>query len=66
MNNSIVITGMGVVSPLGMGMDILWNNLLEGKTSLQHFADLEAAGYRNTHACRVQDFVGHAFSQGAS
>lgn len=65
MNNSIVITGMGVVSPLGMGIDTLWNNLLEGKTSLQHFADLETAGYRNTHACRVQDFEAPPVHRGA-
>ena len=65
MSSSIVITGIGVVSPLGIGMDLMWNNLLEGKTSLQHFADLEAAGYRNTCACRVTGFEAPPLQRGA-
>ncbi|MBN8786370.1 MAG: beta-ketoacyl-[acyl-carrier-protein] synthase family protein [Terrimonas sp.] len=63
--NTIVITGVGVVSPLGIGIDVLWNNLLSSKTSLQHFNDLEAAGYRNTSACRVTDFEAPQITRGA-
>lgn len=66
MNDSIVVTGIGVVSPLGIGMDILWNNLLQNKTSLQFFADLDAAGYRNAYACRVRDFDAVPVNRGAS
>ncbi|MCC6287465.1 MAG: beta-ketoacyl-[acyl-carrier-protein] synthase family protein [Chitinophagaceae bacterium] len=62
--SDIVITGVGVVSPLGIGIDILWNNLLANKTSLQHFNDLEAQGYRNTYACRVTDFEAPLVTRG--
>lgn len=65
MNNSIVITGIGVVSPLGIGMEMLWSNLLQSKTSLQYFADLDAAGYRNAYACRVTDFDAPPVYRGA-
>ncbi|MFT3702670.1 MAG: beta-ketoacyl-[acyl-carrier-protein] synthase family protein [Agriterribacter sp.] len=65
MNAAIVITGIGVVSPLGIGIDVLWGNLLQGKTSVQQFADLEAAGYRNTQACRVTDFDAPPVYRGA-
>jgi len=65
MNNSIVITGIGVVSPLGIGIDILWNNLLQCKSSLQYFAELDAAGYRNAYACRVNDFDAPPIYRGA-
>ncbi|MCC7523425.1 MAG: hypothetical protein IT250_01310, partial [Chitinophagaceae bacterium] len=61
----IVITGIGVVSPLGIGMDTLWINLLKGKTSLQQFNDLETAGYRNTSACRVTNFDAPPIHRGA-
>lgn len=63
--NDIVITGVGVVSPLGIGIDDLWNNLLLRKTALQHFNDLEAAGYRNTFACRATDFDAPPVNRGA-
>ncbi|MFT3948719.1 MAG: beta-ketoacyl-[acyl-carrier-protein] synthase family protein [Agriterribacter sp.] len=63
--SNIVITGVGVVSPLGIGIDVLWNNLINGKTSLQHFTDLETAGYRNTYACRVTDFEAPQLNRGA-
>jgi 3-oxoacyl-(acyl-carrier-protein) synthase len=31
----IVITGMGVISPYGVGADVLWENLIAGKTGLK-------------------------------
>ena len=63
--SNIVITGVGIVSPLGIGVDILWQNLLQGKTSLQIHSDLEAAGYRNTYACRVTDFEAPPVNRGS-
>ena len=63
--SAIVVTGIGVVSPLGIGIDALWHNLLLGKTSLQHHSDLEAGGYRNTYACRVTDFDAPPVNRGA-
>lgn len=63
--NNVVITGVGVVSPLGIGIDTLWHNLLQGKTSLQHYNDLETSGYRNTRACRVADFDAPPINRGA-
>lgn len=63
--SNVVITGIGIVSPLGIGIDMLWDNLLQGKTSLQNYKDLEAAGYRNTYACRVPNFNAPAINRGA-
>lgn len=65
MNNSVVVTGMGIVSPAGTGMNSLWNNLLQNKTSLQYYADLDAAGYRNAYACRVSGFDAPPVNRGA-
>jgi 3-oxoacyl-[acyl-carrier-protein] synthase II len=30
----VVITGLGAVSPLGIGVDELWNSLIEGKSGI--------------------------------
>jgi 3-oxoacyl-[acyl-carrier-protein] synthase II len=31
---NVVITGVGVVSPIGIGKDVFWNNLLEGESGI--------------------------------
>ncbi len=35
----IVITGMGVVSPLGSGAEIMWSRLIEGRSGLRRLSD---------------------------
>ena len=30
----VVVTGMGVVSPVGIGVDAFWNALLSGKSGV--------------------------------
>ena len=34
MKRRVVVTGMGCVSPFGVGVDTLWNNLKEGKSGI--------------------------------
>jgi 3-oxoacyl-[acyl-carrier-protein] synthase II len=36
----IVVTGMGIVSPAGIGQEPLWNAIVEGRTSLRPAAEL--------------------------
>lgn len=40
MKRRVVITGMGVVSALGMGADNFWNSIKEGKTVLVRLQEL--------------------------
>jgi 3-oxoacyl-[acyl-carrier-protein] synthase II len=58
MTRRVVVTGIGLVTPLGAGKELTWNNLLAGKSGIRrisHF-DAEAAGMACTIAGEVPDF----------
>ncbi|ADI30431.1 beta-ketoacyl-ACP synthase II [Methylotenera versatilis] len=40
----IVVTGMGIVSPLGTGVELAWKHLLAGKSGITNLPDSLAAG----------------------
>jgi len=63
MTKRVVVTGVGLVTPLGTGTDKTWNNLIAGKSGIariSHF-DAEAAGMACTIAGEVNDFDVNAF-----
>lgn len=45
----VVITGIGLVSPLGVGTQVTWQNLLQGKSGIRRISQFNAEGY----ACQV-------------
>ena len=63
MTKRVVVTGVGLVTPLGTGTDKTWNNLINGKSGIgriTHF-DAEATGMACTIAGEVKDFDVDAF-----
>lgn len=42
--NRVVVTGMGAVSPFGVGVQSLWDSLLENKNGIRIFEDLNITG----------------------
>ena len=38
-NQSVVVTGLGVVCPLGLGARLAWNRLCEGRTGAVQLTD---------------------------
>ena len=49
----VVITGLGLVSPLGNGVDISWKRLLEGKSGAGPITAFDTTDYACTVACEV-------------
>lgn len=41
----VVITGMGVIAPLGYTVESLWENLLAGKSAARHIDNFDATGF---------------------
>ncbi len=49
----VVVTGMGIVSPLGCGVDASWSNILKSKSGAEHISDFEVADLPCQIACRI-------------
>ena len=52
----VVVTGMGVVSPVGNGVDAFWAALCAGKSGIRHIEAFAEAGLRCTIGGVVPDF----------
>jgi 3-oxoacyl-[acyl-carrier-protein] synthase II len=52
---SVVVTGLGAITPLGRSVAETWPAVVAGETAAQPWPDLEAEGYRIPVACRVPD-----------
>ncbi len=57
MKRRVVITGLGIISPIGIGKTDFWNSLLEGKSGITHIIRFDTEGYSTTIAGEVKDFV---------
>jgi 3-oxoacyl-[acyl-carrier-protein] synthase II len=64
MQRRVVITGLGVVSPIGIGVGDFWRAALEGRsgvTTLRPLADFPLESYRCQIAGQVRDFQASQF-----
>ncbi|MGN1199713.1 MAG: beta-ketoacyl synthase N-terminal-like domain-containing protein, partial [Thermoguttaceae bacterium] len=48
MNRRVVITGMGAVSPIGIGVEAFWNNLLAGKCGIDRITRFDPSNIRSS------------------
>ncbi len=52
----VVITGLGVVSPLGNSVDDAWCNAVAGRSGVRRLDKFDTVGYPVTIAAQVRDF----------
>jgi len=52
----VVITGMGVVAPNGIGIDNFWDSLVHGRSGVRKITRFDASSYPCQVAAEVQDF----------
>lgn len=53
---SVAITGLGVVSPIGLGYQAAWDSLVAGRTGLRRISQFDPAHLRASVAGEVVDF----------
>ena len=52
----VVVTGIGVVTPLGIGMPAFWDGVLSERVAVAPITRFDAGGYRSRIAAQVDDF----------
>lgn len=52
----VVITGLGVVSSIGLGKEAFWSALLEGKSGIRRIQGFDASSYSCQFAGEISDF----------
>ncbi len=52
----VVITGMGIVSSVGIGVNSFWNSLVEGRSGISEITQFDASDLRCRIAGEVNDF----------
>lgn len=56
LGNRVVITGMGVISPIGIGLENFWSSLIAGKNGIGRITRFDPTGYASQIAAEIKDF----------
>ena len=57
----VVITGMGAITPIGIGKDKYWDSLLDGKSGVDYIESFNTEGFETKIAAEVKDFEAKAY-----
>ena len=56
MTHRVVITGVGIVSPLGLDADSTWKQLINGKSGIDKITSFDPDGFETQIAAEVKDY----------
>src|SRR4030067_3832719 len=56
MNKRVVITGVGMITPIGSGKDTFWNALIAGASGVDNVTCIDTSGYKVHKGCEVKNF----------
>lgn len=56
MKKRVVITGMGVISPIGSGIKLFWENIKKGKCGISKIESFDTTDYSVKLAAEIKDF----------
>lgn len=56
MHNAVVITGIGMLSPIGIGKEIFWESLFQGKTGFKKVSLFDTSPFNVHIAGEITDF----------
>ena len=53
----VVVTGLGAVTPIGMGIRDFWQGLKAGRNGVTRVTHFDASAYRSQMAAEVKNYV---------
>ena len=56
MDKRIVITGIGVISPIGCENDVFWDALISGESGVAEVKSFDTSVFKVHRGCEVKDF----------
>ncbi|HPU44138.1 MAG TPA: beta-ketoacyl synthase N-terminal-like domain-containing protein, partial [Dictyoglomaceae bacterium] len=56
MKRRVVVTGVGVISPLGVGKDVFWEGLKNGRSGISYISKFPTDDFSTKIAGEVKDF----------
>ncbi len=56
MKKRVVVTGLGCVTPIGIGKDKFWNSLINGISGIDHISRFDTEAFNTKIAAEVKDF----------
>ncbi len=56
MKNRVVVTGLGVISPNGIGKDAFWEGMSSGRSGVKRVEDFDVSQFHSQIAAQVTDF----------
>jgi len=59
--DKVVVTGMGIVSPLGCTLDSVWTSLMKGESGVNAIQSFDASEYPTRIAAELKDFDIHQY-----
>ena len=57
MDHRVFVTGIGIVSPLGLDVDTTWKGLLAGKSGVSYITAFDSEAFATHIAAEVNDFI---------
>ncbi|BBO84425.1 3-oxoacyl-[acyl-carrier-protein] synthase 2 [Desulfosarcina ovata subsp. sediminis] len=61
MSRRVVVTGLGLITPLGVGVDTTWSALCEGRSGIGEITRFDASAFTTKIAGEVKDFNAEDF-----
>lgn len=52
----VVVTGIGALTPIGLGVNAFWDNLLAGTSGANYITKFDASHFKTKFACEIKDF----------
>ncbi|UCB57463.1 MAG: beta-ketoacyl-[acyl-carrier-protein] synthase family protein [Candidatus Omnitrophota bacterium] len=57
----VVVTGLGIIAPSGIGLDKFWHNISRGNSAVKRVDNFDVSQFNSRIAAQVEDFIPHNF-----